>query len=60
MSRRPPNRSGPRVAQGPRAVLGVIAPPPRPTALGAFWVACVVTLPLAALWAVVTLLAWLL
>jgi hypothetical protein len=34
------------MARNPRrTVLGVYAPPPRPTVAGALWLACVVSLP---------------
>lgn len=43
-----------------KTVMGVHAPPPKPTVGGAFWVALVVTLPCAALLALVYALRWLL
>ncbi|WP_175566893.1 hypothetical protein [Rhodovulum sp. ES.010] len=42
-----------------KPVMGVHAPPPKPTAAGAFWLALVVTLPLAVLYGAVHLLRWL-
>ncbi|WP_165899182.1 hypothetical protein [Rhodovulum steppense] len=47
------------MARPRKTVMGIHAPPPRPTRAGALWLALAVTLPLAGLWGLFQGLCWL-